>query len=112
MKTDKLYLTHMNDCLGRILSYVADGRQAFMQSTLIQDAVIRNLQILAESPQRVSDDLKSAHPEVDWRGMAGFRNVLVHDYLTIDLVIVWNVIEGNLPELQRHVAAILTTFDE
>ena len=59
--------------------YTAEGgKGAFLGSTLIQDAVMRNLQIMAESIQRLSDATKEAHPEVDWYKIPGFRNVLVH----------------------------------
>jgi len=49
----------------------------------LQDAILRNLQVLCESAQRLSEESKSQHPEVDWRAMSGFRNVLVHDYFGI-----------------------------
>jgi len=65
----------------RIEQYCQDGEDAFRASELVQDAVLRNLQTLAESTQRISDRLKASHPEVEWRVIAGFRNVLVHDYL-------------------------------
>jgi uncharacterized protein with HEPN domain len=107
MKTDKLYLIHIGECIDRILEYVTDGREAFMRETLIQDGVARNLQIMTESSQRISDALKAEHPEIDWRGMVGFRNVIVHDYLSIDLDTVWNVVERDLPALRRNVEAIL-----
>ncbi|MGQ0722271.1 MAG: HepT-like ribonuclease domain-containing protein [Candidatus Eiseniibacteriota bacterium] len=84
-KDDGLYLTHMEECLGRIEEYTAEGRQAFLGSTLIQDAVLRNLQTLAESAKRVGAPLRERHPEVPWRDIAGFRNVVVHDYLGVDL---------------------------
>ena len=78
-----------------------------MESTLIQDAVLRNLQTLAESTQRLSDASKAAHPEVAWYRIAGFRNVLVHDYLGVDLDRVWLIVERELPELQRVVTDML-----
>ena len=83
MKDDKLYLIHIGECIQRIETYVAGGRESFATSTLIQDAVLRNLQTLAESTQRLSNALKAAHPEVNWRDISGFRNVLVHDYLCV-----------------------------
>jgi uncharacterized protein with HEPN domain len=88
---------------------VAGGRQEFLGSRLIQDAVLRNLQTMAESTQRLSDALRVAHPEIDWRRMAGFRNVLVHNYLGIDLDIVWEVVVRDLPDLKKHVADILNS---
>ena len=108
MKDDKLYLIHISECIVRVQSYIGDGgRDAFMASTLIQDAVLRNLQTLAESTQRLSDDLKAAHPEVEWYKIAGFRNVLVHDYLGVDLERVWLIIERELPALESAISAML-----
>lgn len=107
MKDDRLYLIHMSECIARIEEYVRGGREAFMASTLVQDGVVRNLQVLAESSRRLSDAIKAKHPEVDWRGIAGFRNVLVHDYLGVDIQRVWTIIEADLPDLKRHTASIL-----
>ena len=77
-----------------------------MNRELIQDAVLRNLQTLAESTQRISDELKALHPEVDWRAIAGFRNVLVHDYLGINLDRVWEIVSVHLPVLASQMEAI------
>ena len=108
MKDDKLYLIHIKECIERVETYVSEGgKEAFMDSTLIQDAVLRNLQTMAESTQRLSDTLKVAHPEVPWYQIAGFRNVLVHDYLDIDQERVWFVVERELPSLKRAIAAML-----
>jgi uncharacterized protein with HEPN domain len=79
-----------------------------MASVFIQDAVLRRLQIMAESTQRLSDDLKGKAPGVDWRALAGFRNILVHDYLGgIDLDRVWNAVEFYLPQLEVAVAELM-----
>lgn len=107
MKDDRLYLIHIAECLARIDEYTAAGRKAFLESTLIQDAVLRNLQTLTEPTQRLSEALKGRHPEVDWRGMAGFRNVIVHNYLAIDVPRVWRVIERDLPELKARLRPLL-----
>ena len=68
---------------------------------MIQDGVIRNLQTLAEASQRVSDAVKDSYPDVDWKGLAGFRNVLVHDYLGVDLELVYRAVEHDIPRLKR-----------
>ena len=78
-----------------------------MHSTLIQDAVLRNLQTIGQSVGRLSEALRVAHPEIDWRSIIGLRNVLVHDYLGINLERIWNIIERDVPDLQRTVEAIL-----
>lgn len=107
MKDDRLYLIHISECIARIEEYMSGGRESFMASTLVQDAILRNLQTLAESAQRLSDPLQVKHPEVDWRGITGFRNVLVHDYLGVDLDYVWQIVEHELPGLKRFVSAEL-----
>lgn len=107
MKDDRLYVIHIGECLARIAQYVAGGREALMHSTLIQDAVLRNLQTIGQSVGRLSETLRAAHPEVNWRGIIGLRNVLVHDYLGINLERIWDIIEHDVPVLQRTVEAML-----
>jgi uncharacterized protein with HEPN domain len=68
--------------------------------------VLRNLQTLAESTQRISDHLKAHHPEVDWRAIAGFRNILVHDYLGVSTERIWEIVSVNLPMLGSQMEAI------
>lgn len=104
MKDDQLYLIHISECIERIEAYVSGiDKRAFMASSLVQDAVIRNLQIMAESTLRVSDRLKEAQPKIDWHKIAGFRNILVHDYLGVDTERVWNIIENEIPVLKKAV---------
>ncbi len=107
MKDDRLYLIHIRDSISRIEEYTKEGQKAFVDSTLIQDAVMRNLQTLTESSQRLSLELKSQHAEIDWRGMSGFRNVLVHGYIGIDVDRVWRIVESDLPQLKRKLHPIL-----
>ncbi len=101
MKDDRVYLQHIADCINRIEDYVSEGGQVFFRDTKTQDAVLRNLQTLAESARRVSPSFIGAHPEIPWKNIAGFRNVLVHDYLGVDLQQVWNVVEKDLPPLRE-----------
>lgn len=107
MRDDRLYLIHIEECIGRIQQYSEGGHDSFVASTLIQDAVLRNLQVLAQSSQRVSVSLKELHPEIDWRGIAAFRNVLVHDYLGLNLVRVWEIVAAQLPQLRDQIHSIL-----
>lgn len=112
MKDDRLYLLHIIECLDRIAQYTADGEAAFYADTKTHDAVLRNLQTLAESTQHLSGTLKQTRPNVDWRGIAAFRNVAVHGYLGIDLKQVWAIIERDLPELKTEIEAILKALDQ
>lgn len=79
---------------------------------MIQDAVLRNLHTLTESTQRLSKAAKDAHPEVDWQGVARFRNVIVHDYLGIDLARIWDIVQQDLPKLKRSITAMLKESGE
>ena len=106
MKDGAVYLRHILECLDRIEQYTKDGRAVFMGAPLIQDGVIRNLQTLGQSALKLSDALKSAHPEVDWKSIVGLRNVLVHDYLGVNVARIWEIVERDLPDLKTKVAAI------
>jgi uncharacterized protein with HEPN domain len=86
---------------------MAAGRDSFFSSHLIQDGTLRNLQTMAESTQRLSDKVKSLRPDVDWKALAGFRNVLVHDYLGVDLEHVYRAIERDVPRLKVACEALL-----
>lgn len=93
----------MRDCLNRIVEYTNAERSRFDTSRLVQDAVIRNLQTLAESSQRLSHEIKSPESQIPWRELAGFRNVIVHGYLGVDLGAIWLVVEQDLPALSEAV---------
>lgn len=97
----------MGECIERIREYAAGDRSRFEASRLVQDAVIRNLQTLTESSQRLSDDIKATEPQVPWRELAGFRNVIVHGYLGIDLAAVWLVVDQDLPPLAAALARMV-----
>ena len=111
MRDDRLYLIHITECIDRIERYTASGLSAFLSDTMIQDAVLRNLHILSESTQRLAEDLKNKHPEVGWASIAAFRNVIVHDYLGVDLPRIWEIVRHDLPDLKRAVDAMLGAID-
>ena len=101
--TDLVLLEHIRDRISRIEEYTGGDGSKFFGSTLVQDAVVRNLQTIAESTQRLTGTLRATEPEIPWRAIAGFRNVLVHDYFGIDVEAVWSVVEQDLPSLAAAV---------
>ena len=104
-----VYLSHMIECINRVFEYCEGGESSFRQSHLSQDAVIRNLQKMAESSQRLSESTKAIAPDVPWRAISGFRNIIVHDYLGVDLDMVWQVVSSDLPMLQAALLKINAT---
>ncbi|MBI4373410.1 MAG: DUF86 domain-containing protein, partial [Deltaproteobacteria bacterium] len=98
MKDDRLYLIHIQECIQRIEAYTGGGEDQFFSDEKTQDAVLRNLQTLAESSQRLSDDLKKQHSGIDWKSISGFRNVVVHDYLGIDVHQIWDIVKNDLSD--------------
>ena len=97
MKTDRLYLEFVLECVRRIRLSVAAGEGEFLRSEIHQDAALRNLQVMAESTMKISSEARNRHPEVDWRSIAGFRNLLVHDYFGVDLHVILKVIREDMP---------------
>jgi uncharacterized protein with HEPN domain len=112
VKDDRVYLRHILECIGAIAEYGRGGRGHFFKDRKTQKATLRELQELAESTQRLSPELQSRYPQVPWAAIAGFRNVLVHDYLGISLARVWEVVERDLPALKTAVATMLANFGD
>jgi uncharacterized protein with HEPN domain len=111
VKDDLVYLAHILECINRVEQYCLEGREAFFASTLIQDAVLRNLQTLTEAAQRLGAEMKERLSDVNWTGMSGFRNRLVHDYLAVDLTIVWEIVEQYLPDLKGKLSPVLKEIE-
>ena len=107
MKDDKVFLLHIRDAIQNILSYTTNGQQAFLSDSKTQDAVIRNLEIIGEASKKISETFKSNNPSIPWKPMSGMRDKLIHDYFSVNLEIIWNVVEQELPRLSEKLAAIL-----
>ncbi|CAA9462661.1 MAG: hypothetical protein AVDCRST_MAG25-1090 [uncultured Rubrobacteraceae bacterium] len=83
-----------------------------MQSTMVQDATIRNLEIVGEATKNVSTVLRASSPEIPWARMAGMRDVLIHNYIGVDREIVWGVVEDEIAPLISKIFALLDEPDE
>lgn len=111
MKDNILYLIHMSERIQRIEEYVVGGRDAFMQSQLIQDAVIRNFEVIGEAATHLSEELRKVYPATPWKSVIGLRNVLIHNYAGVDVGEVWRIVEQDLPVLKRDVLAIRASLE-
>ncbi len=107
MKDDRFYVLHIRECIANIEEDTAGGREAFLANRTLRDAVMRNLQILAESSKRVSDATLTQFPEIPWSDIGRFRNVAVHDYLEIDYEKIWDIIAVDLPPLKTQIERML-----
>jgi uncharacterized protein with HEPN domain len=108
VKDETVYLKHIFDAIKKIQSYTSGGRKAFFQNTIVQDAVIRNLEIIGEAVRHLSPEFRQRHPEVPWRSITALRNVLIHEYFGVELEIVWRVVQRRLPRLEQYVGMLLT----
>lgn len=112
MKEDRVYLQHIVDAIEKVESYVSVGRREFMAASHWQDAVIRQLEIIGEAAKNLSQQLRSQHPDIPWRRISGLRDVLIHDYMGVDLDAVWEVTQKNIPSLKEQIQAMLSEASE
>jgi uncharacterized protein with HEPN domain len=109
MNRDGLYLRHMLDAIEKIESYIAVGRETFLSTSHWHDAVIRQLEIIGEATKRLSELLRDQYDEVPWRRIAGLRDVLIHNYMGVDLEAVWEITQRQLPDLKKTIQLIVQT---
>ena len=98
-----LLVQDMLDCLRKIEFYTAGmDHAAFLDDVKTIDAVVRNLEVLGEAARQVPDDFASRHSDLPWRKIAGLRNRIVHDYFGLDIEIIWQIIQHDLPPLKAR----------
>ena len=107
MRDDRQRLLDICEAIQRIEKYAAQGRQAFERDELIQNWVLRHLQIIGEACRNVLSEFKTQHPEVPWSQAIGMRNILVHHYFEMDVDAVWSAVERDLPKLKQQLQDIL-----
>jgi len=113
MKKDpRVFVAQILERVERILSFTADGERAFLSNPLVQDAVIRNLEVIGEAAKRVPDEYRESHPSIPWKGLASLRDVLIHQYEGVNVEEVWRIVEKELPALRQTIAAVLPPLDE
>lgn len=101
----------MLDAIGRVLEYTQPGEAHFRTDLKTQDAVLRNLETLGEATKKLNSQTRALSTDTPWREITGFRDIIAHDYLEVDLDLVWNVVESELPGLRETVIDLMGRLD-
>ena len=98
---DKAYFQHILDAIDLIGKYLnGKAYEDFSRDQLLQDGVVRELEIIGEAVKNISDDFKKENPEIKWKKAAGMRDKLIHDYFSVDIKAVWETAHGDIAELK------------
>ena len=107
VKDDLAYIEHILDCIRKIKEFTAGlSLRDFSVNELVQDAVIRNIEIIGEASKKISSDTKQIYYEIPWKEIAGMRDKLIHDYLGVDVEVVWRTITEDIPTLEKQIKEI------
>ncbi|MEK7071122.1 MAG: DUF86 domain-containing protein [Patescibacteria group bacterium] len=108
VQDNRAYLLHIKDASEKIIDYVSKNSfQNFEVNEWDQDAVMRNLEIIGEAVNNLEDKFLEMYPDVPWRTIVNLRNVLIHDYVDVDMNVVWQIIAKDLPIFYRQVLGVL-----
>ena len=100
MRDYKLYIHDIIEASEKIINYVKDlNSEKFKEDTKTYDSVLHNLMVIGEAANKIPEDFKQKHLEIDWRAIIGMRNIIAHGYFTIDSDIIWDTIQKDIPEL-------------
>lgn len=110
---DSIYLQHVLDPIARVEQYLqAVDETVFNNQTLVQDAVIRQIEIMGEAVKQLSPSFRERHPHIPWRDIAGMRDKLIHHYFSVDVQAVWLTATHDLSVLKREIQTILLEFPQ
>ena len=108
MKDDLVYLMHIRDSLREVRQFTEDeSHESFLEHRMVQNAVMRSLEVVGEAARRVSPEFREAYPEGPWRLMGDFRNKLIHDYFGLDLDVIWKTATEDAPRLLTQIEGLV-----
>jgi len=112
-KDDTVYLRHIIDAFLQIERYTNDVTyEEFLSNSLLQDAVIRQLEVMGEAARNLSADLQNGYPAIPWRQMISLRNRMIHAYFNVNLQIIWEIIQGDIPNLKKDMMRVLENLNQ
>jgi uncharacterized protein with HEPN domain len=107
IKDDLAYKEHILDCIRKINEFSNDlSFKEFKTNEMVQDAIIRNIEIIGEASKKISKVTKQTYYKIPWKEIAGMRDKLIHDYLGVDVSVVWKTIKEDIPALERFIREI------
>ncbi len=108
MKNDTTYLTHILEAIGIIEEYLKEADyEKFVSSRMMVDAVIRELEIIGEASNNLSEEFRKKYSSVLWRKMKDMRNFLIHEYFGVNTKVVWDTCNNDLPTLKKFILEAL-----
>jgi len=109
MKKDiRIFIQDIWESIQKIEEYTHGmSREEFYRAGQVQDAVIRRLEIIGEAAKNIPEDFRNKHREIQWKQIAGMRDILIHGYFDVKLERVWMVAKRDLPDLKRKISKIL-----
>lgn len=106
-KNQGVYVQCIYDCLQKIKRYTQGGKADFLNDEKTQDAVIRNLEVIGQAVKDIGNNaLSAADQSIPWKQIAGTRNILAHQYLGVDILLIWEIIERDLPKLEQAITQL------
>jgi uncharacterized protein with HEPN domain len=111
-KDPRVYLAHILECILKIERFTSGGEVQFFSEAMLQDAVIRNFEVIGEAAKRIDEAYRTAHPKIPWRALGGLRDVLIHQYEGVDLERVWTIVAKELPLLKEAIVVLLPPLDQ
>jgi len=110
---DKVRLQHILDAILEIEDYLLNTEFSdFLQNSMMRFACIKQMEIIGEAGNHVTDETKAKFSNVEWAQIVGMRNVFVHEYFGVDSSLVWEIIKNDIPDLKEKIIQILNSYDQ
>lgn len=107
-RDSRIYLEDILDATRKITAYTGSlSKSAFLEDEKTIDAVVRNLEVIGEAVKKLPENLRERHSAVEWKKIAGLRDILIHEYFGLDAEIVWDIVQNKVPALDREVRTML-----